>query len=297
MPKKGVIIALGSTGNIDDVNVARIGSFFSHNGYIWCSYSSMDAAGVQRRIALAFSQDGTRFVKAGVIVDRGSSGEIDDYSVEKMTFFSHLGKIWNIHSSIDGSSANAYVSLSCSKDGTRFVKKGTIVYPTSLPDIDDQQLIVGSGFSHNGKIWVAYGGSPNSFTDVSTMLAISNDGMTFFKKGIVIPKGTSGEIDDTRTYFPVFFSYGNYVWCIYAGYDGSNSRVTLACSVDGFNFIKKGVVINKGTGSDMDGSGIPVPQYFFHNGNIWCVYTGASGIDSVQRTMLACCKDFMRFES
>ena len=59
--------------------------------------------------------------------------------------------------------------------------------------------------------------------------------MTFVKKGVVVPLGGVGEIDDvhTATYGISVIERNGKLWCYYGAYDGVNHRVALAISEDG----------------------------------------------------------------
>ena len=119
--------------------------------------------------------------------------------------------------------------------------------------------------------------------------------MTFVKKGIVVPLGGAGEIDDVhagRAGISVIERNGK-IWCYYAAHNGSNLRVALAISEDGLNFVKKGVVVPLGGGGEIDRIqtaryGISVIE---RNGKIWCYYGANDG--ATARVGLAISEDGM----
>lgn len=57
----------------------------------------------------------------------------------------------------------------------------------------------------------------------------------FVKKGVVIPLGGAGEIDDvgSATYGIGVIERNDKIYCYYGAYDSLNARVALAVSEDG----------------------------------------------------------------
>ena len=175
------------------------------------------------------------FVKKGVVVPLGGAGEIDDVSTAGygIGVIERNGKIWCYYGAHDG--GNGRVALAISEDGVNFVKKGVVVPLGGAGEIDDVST-AGYGIGvieRNGKIWCYYGAHDGGNGRVA--LAISEDGVNFVKKGVVVPLGGAGEIDDTYTAcsgINVIERNGK-IWCYYGACDGANIRVALAISEDG----------------------------------------------------------------
>jgi len=101
----------------------------------------------------------------------------------------------------------------------------------STNDFDDGRTFAPSVLYHNGKFYLYYTGNDGS-TDRAG-LAISKDGVTFVKKGVVLPLGSANDFDDVHTYAPSVLYHNGKFYLYYVGNDGSNYRVGLAISKDG----------------------------------------------------------------
>lgn len=113
-------------------------------------------------------------------------------------------------------------------------KKGVVI-PLGASGESDDANSVSSGLLHkDGYFWCYYSGYDGANWRIC--LAISKDGISFVKKGVVIPLGASGESDDTYTFDPSIIYKDGYFWCYYSGYDASSHRACLAVSKDGISF-------------------------------------------------------------
>ena len=113
--------------------------------------------------------------------------------------------------------------------------------------------------------------------------------MTFVKKGVVIPVGSSGDVDDTHAYQPSVIKVNDKFYCYYAGDDVTTTRACLAISKDGFNFTKKGVVIPVGDLGDVDDTHAYQPSVIKVNDKFYCYYSANDG--ATARICLAISKD------
>jgi predicted GH43/DUF377 family glycosyl hydrolase len=120
-----------------------------------------------------------------------------------------------------------------------------------------------------------YGGYDGA--TVRTGLAISEDGITFVKQGVVIPLGAGGEFDDAYVYAPAVLERDGQIWMYYAGHDGATVRIGLAISEDGITFVKHGVVISPGASGAFDDVLTYAPAVLRRDGQIWMYYTGYHG--------------------
>ena len=292
--KKGVVIPIGGAGEIDDVYTAVYGiSVIERNGKIYCYYGAHD--GGNARVALAVSEDGMNFIKKGVVIPIGGAGEIDDVytAVYGIGVIERNGKIYCYYGAHDG--GNARVALAVSEDGMNFIKKGVVIPIGGAGEIDDAHTARHgiSVIERNGKIYCYYGAHDGGNARVA--LAVSEDGMNFIKKGVVIPIGGAGEIDDAHTavYGIGVIERNGKIYCYYGACDGGTPRVALAVSEDGMNFIKKGVVIPVGGAGEIDEvhtaeCGIGVIE---RNGKIYCYYGAYDG--GTARVALAVSEDGM----
>ena len=131
-----------------------------------------------------------------------------------------------------------------------FIKKGVVIPLGSPGEADDSGIFNPSIIRVNDKFYCYYTGYDGSYYRI--MLAVSEDGVNFIKKGVVIPLGGAGEADDLLVYLPSVMQINDKFYCYYDGHDGSNARIILAVSEDGVNFIKKGVVIPLGGAGEVD---------------------------------------------
>ena len=113
--------------------------------------------------------------------------------------------------------------------------------------------------------------------------------MTFTKKGVVIDIGSGSDYDKTSAYTPCVIYRGGLYRCYYTGNNGTNQRVMLAVSPDGFTWTKKGVVIDIGTDPDYDHHHAYTPSVIYRDGLYRCYYGGYDG--TTYRILLAVSPD------
>ena len=109
-----------------------------------------------------------------------------------------------------------------------FVKKGVVIDKGGAGEVDDDHPNYAVVIKSNNKIYcyyTAYDGSEDRIA-----LAISEDGVNFVKKGVVIPLGGAGEIDTTHSYAAGMMRHNDK---IYGYYTANDERVALAISEDG----------------------------------------------------------------
>ena len=110
--KHGVVIPLGASGDFDDVQ-AYDPSALERDGRVWLYYTGDDGAKV--RVGLAVSEDGVHFVKHGVVIPLGASGDFDDVYTYSPAVVVRDGRTWLYYSGYDG--ARFRVGLAVSEDG------------------------------------------------------------------------------------------------------------------------------------------------------------------------------------
>ena len=105
------------------------------------------------------------------------------------------------------------------------------------------------------------------------------------KKGVVITLGASGEWDDASLSTTSYNSgtcrpsvalclRDNYVWAYFTGHNGGTQRIGLACSQDGVNFIRKGVIIPLGASGASDDYAVWYPSVVWVGNYCYLYYTG-----------------------
>jgi len=224
--KKGVVIDKGGAGEIDSTHVSSPATVVINNK-IYVFYSAH--SGTTVRIALAISEDGMNFVKKGIVIDKGGAGEVDSSYAYNPAVVVINNKIYVFYATHDGS--NQRIALAISEDGMNFVKKGIVIDKGGAGEIDSTHANTPAAVVINNKIYVFY--SAHNEPNYRIALAISEDGMNFVKKGIVIDKGGAGEIDSTHANTPAVVVINNKIYVFYNADDGTNVRIALAISEDG----------------------------------------------------------------
>jgi len=171
-----------------------------------------------------------------------------------------------------------------------FIKKGVVIPLGNAGEADDKYVYMPSTIKINDKYYCYYAGYDSSNWRI--MLAISEDGVNFVKKGVVIPLGNAGEADNFYVH-PTVIKANDKIYCYYTGINGGLWRIMLAVSKDGMNFIKKGVVIPLGNAGEADDIYVYIPSIIRVNDKYYCYYAGYDG--SNWRIMLAVSKDGMNF--
>lgn len=287
--KKGVVIPKGGAGDFDEAQ-AYLPAAIKHNDKIYVYYAGKDAAG-KYRLGLAVSEDGMNFIKKGVVVPIGAGGEFDDSSLYGSTSIKHNDKIYIYYEAWNVANATYYIGLAISEDGVNFVKKGVVITLGGAGEFDHHYVFLPSVLKHNDKFYLYYTGKDTAAGNYRIGLAISNDGMNFVKKGVVIPLGGGGgDFDDLHTLYPNVMKHNDKIYGYYLAKDGGKYRIGLAISDDGMNFIKKGVVIPIGVGGAFDDNYLFGGGPIEHNDKIYLYYNGQDG--ALQRIGLAISNDW-----
>jgi len=268
--KHGVVLPLGASGDFDDGRTYTP-AVVVRDGRTWLYYSGHD--GATERVGLAVSEDGVHFVKHGVVIPSGASGDFDDGRIYAPAVVVRDGRTWLYYSGHDG--ATTRVGLAVSEDGVHFVKHGVVIPLGASGDFDDAHIYTPAVVVRDGRTWLYYTGNDGGSERVG--LAVSEDGVHFVKHGVVIPLGASGDFDDGRTYTPAVVVRDGRTWLYYSGHDGAKYRVGLAVSEDGVHFTKHGVVIPSGASGDFDDGRTYTPAVVVRDGRTWLYYTGNDG--------------------
>ena len=110
--KHGVVLPLGASGDFDDVH-AYYPAVLERDGRTWMYYTGYDGANF--RMGVAVSEDGLHFVKLGVVIPLGGSGDFDEVRAYIPAVVVRDGRTWLYYSGYDG--ANARAGLAVSEDG------------------------------------------------------------------------------------------------------------------------------------------------------------------------------------
>ena len=222
--KQGLVLDLGAPGALDDYGVAipqviKDGTLFR----MW--YNGND--GANDRVFYANSTDGVNWNKQGMVMDIGSTGQLDDESARPYHLLKENGeyKLW--YGGFDGS--NYRMLYANSTDGLSWTKQGIAINLGSPGSLDDMHIGGGSVMNDNGIYRMWYSGHDGSTYRI--LYADSNDGLSWTKHGLALDKGSAGEFDDNQLAYPMVLKDIDWFYKMwYQGNDGSNSRIMLATS-------------------------------------------------------------------
>ena len=172
MPKKGVVLPLGASGESDD-DYTFLPSVLYKDGFFWLYYVGYD--GTYARVCLALSKDGINFTKKGVVLPLGASGESDDDYTFLPSVLYKDGFFWLYYVGYDGTYAR--VCLALSKDGINFTKKGVVLPLGASGESDDAHTYYLTILYKDGFFWLYYAGFDGTYGRVC--LALSKDGVNF----------------------------------------------------------------------------------------------------------------------
>ena len=182
-----------------------------------------------------------------------------------------LFKIWYVGKN----KTNEQIGYAESQDGIHWIKKGPVLPLGQGGGFDaihqNTPMVLKIGSTYH--MW--YGGYDGMHWSLGE--AISSDGMTWEKKGVILDRGEPGEFDSHSVLSPyvMYRDYIYYLW--YGGFDGCNWRIGFAKSYNGHSWVKEGVVLNIGPQEKFDSQFITHPEVYFDNRTFWMWYAGYDG--------------------
>lgn len=281
--KEGLALDVGSPGDPDDLYAHTASVIWDRDGLYKMWYKGHD--GTTGRILYATSFDSFSWVKLGVVLDLGPPGSYDDVTLENPKVLKESENYYRLwYRGNDGSAGR--ILYANSSDGVTWNKVGLSLNIGNTGELDDEIVRPSTIYKTNDgtyKMW--YDGFDGS--NFRIFYAISSDGISWNKQGVVLQPGSPGELDDTHVAggHILLDSDGNYkMW--YSGHDGSTYyRIFFATSPDGETWTKQGLVLDAGNPGDYDEDSVSNP-WVIRDGDwykMW--YTGASSGRS--RTLLA----------
>lgn len=190
-------------------------------------------------------------IKRSSVLLKGASGDADDTLLYRFTVLKIGHEFKAYYSAYDGTSYRIFSADSV--DGVYWRKAGVIKVGGAVGSIDERNpgryglcaVLVGC------EVWLYYSADDIATTQQRTALLISQDGVNFTsERGVVLAVGSGGDIDDRIAYAAYVAPLDREFICYYCGYNTSSTgQICVANSVDGLNWIKKGVVIPRTTGS------------------------------------------------
>jgi len=194
-------------------------------------------------ILYATSDDGIEWNKHGVVMARGSSGELDDDAVSVGYVLKEDGiyKMWH-GGGHDGISRGFYAT---SDDGINWVKHGVVLDVGGDGAKDETGAIPCTVINENGRYRMWYVGKDDSRGRI--MYAESSE---WYKCGVVLDIGESGAPDSSRLNNPYVIKDNDTYKMWYDGSSGSQPRICYAESADGITWEKHGIVLDVDDGDE-----------------------------------------------
>ena len=265
--RQGVVMELGAAGSFDSNHVLP-SMILKEDGVYKLWYTGYN--GTIWSIGYATSPDGIAWTKQGKILDKGSAGQVDsahvlhpsiikDGDVYKMWYSAHDGTNWN------------NICYATSTDGITWTKQGSVMQKGGTYE---------NGYAYaarvikNGETYKMWYCGYDGTTNVRIHYATSADGLTWVKHGVALNIGSSGSYDSFYLYYPFVVKDGDEYKMWYVGWGGTNYRIMYANSQDGQVWVKQGLWLDIGTGSDYDTAHVTVPFLLQENGSYRMWFSG-----------------------
>lgn len=158
---------------------------------------------------------------------------------------------------------------------SNWTKQGVVVDYGTSGQFDDAQTADGYVLKegeNDYKMWyrgwdgTTYSGKNNQ----SIGYATSTDGVNWTKQGVVLSRGTGGDIDSVYVSNPVVIKKDNTYTMLYHASNGSSDTVGYATSSDGISWNKQGLALPLGSGGSYDDKGmlalcmVHTDKYYFY---------------------------------
>lgn len=112
-----------------------------------------------------------------------------------------------------------------------FTNKGVIIPLGGGGEVDSSHTYTPSPLAINNKTYMYH--AVHNGIAARIALAVSKDGTNFVKKGVVVPLGAAGQVNDNHQEGTGILKFNDKTYCYGAGHDNAAWRVTLAISENG----------------------------------------------------------------
>jgi len=123
----------------------------------------------------------------------------------------------------------------------------------------------------------------NGYASLGTIVMF--DPQNWTKQGLAVDLGSGGDYDSVGVWHPFVINDGGTYKMWYTGWNGSNSRILYATSIDGIAWTKESMVLDIGNPGALDDFGVVIPQVIKDGLEYKMWYTGEDG--STERILYA----------
>lgn len=216
-------------------------------------------------------------VERQLALDIGGAGTLDS----SHTFSSSVLKDKNgyvmYYGGYDG--VNWRILRAISSDGMVWQKQGLALGLGSAGEFDSVHMVYPNVIKDGDiyKIWyTAYDGKSHwriGYAD-------SSDGIIFKNRKMVLDVGGAGSLDAEHVHTPVVLKQGGIYIMYYAGFGGlpAGWRILRATSIDGLNWVKQGLALDKGAPGELDSKNLLPGSVIFEEGIFKMWYWGHGDI-------------------
>jgi len=273
--KLGKVLTVGGVGAWDE-NLAHPASAVVIGDTIYLYYHGERASDSKRQIGLATApisapETLTKYTGNPILTIGAAAAWDEKYvwlpKIIYDPYESDAAKRWKMWFEGWNSANVAHIGYAYSADGKSWTKYAT--NPLTDP----------AGFLFGGLCVVRAGNlymGVYCYTGGLVGLATSPDGITWTYRKTILTLGAGGTWDDT------FLRYTSVTWILgvwyamYSGYDGTNYRLGLATSSDGFTYTKflRNPVVDIGAGGAWDSLHVAAPSLFQIRRKFYVYYVG-----------------------
>lgn len=226
----------------------------------------------REQIGSAQSIDGIHWIKHGGVLPLGDPGEFDRVHQNTPDILK-IGSIYYLwYAGYDGSEWR--IGKAISLNGIHWEKRGVVLTRSRSYDFDADQVLAPTVNFINSQFWMWYEGFDGKTWRIG--LAISQDGTSWMKQGMVLDVGFPDSFDAIHVAQPEVRYWDGLFEMWYAAFNGRNWWLAYATSPDGRTWTKHGVVLAPDQPGSFDDGNIGACSVIHERGRYEMWYEGAS---------------------
>jgi len=187
-------------------------------------------------------------------IDLGPAGTLDSAHAFSQSVIREKNGYVMYYGGYDGS--NWRILRAISVDGINWMKQGVCLNLGPAGSFDSVHILYPYAIKESGLYKMYYAAFDGSHWRIG--YAVSGDGVIFKNRQAVLDVGFSGALDSDYVHTPVVIKQGSVYAMYYAGYGATPRawRIMRATSVDGINWIKQGLALDKGSSVEPDSNNL-----------------------------------------